>query len=184
MACCMGRRWVLAFIVFNVLTVVASLAVFALFGFHFRNQSVAAWAFVSVSVYSMSTVNLNVLKTAQGGLKVGCLILGSVCLGLFVNEPVSNSKHFDRLCIGVFIGYLIVTGGYLIGYMTGVKTRYQETIHNCFGALLYLIIGAILIHNSSNRGDGRTKNFGIAEGVFALVNCLIYAIDTCFAYRN
>ncbi|CAG0896222.1 unnamed protein product [Cyprideis torosa] len=90
MACCMGRRWVLAFIVFNVLTVVASLAVFALFGFHFRNQSVAAWAFVSAVLSSLNLLlhvlyykeELDVWYSTHGLNSFACLGFVFMTVGL------------------------------------------------------------------------------------------------------
>ncbi|CAG0897555.1 unnamed protein product [Cyprideis torosa] len=123
---------------------------------------------VQISEVTMSTVNLNILKSTQGILKVCTIIVGVICLGLYLEVSIEGQNlHFYRLCIGVFIGYLIVTGGYVVGYLTGVKTRYQETIHNFAGSVLYLVIGIIILNTAVDM-SGKAKNYGIAEGVFAL----------------
>jgi heme A synthase len=126
-------------------------------------------------------MDFNALRTTSGILKVLAIICVAICLGLFVRTPLSRNEHVNRLALGTFVGYMILSLGYLIGLVTGPKTRYQEMIHHGVGFVLFLVIGIIMIHEARTRvGE---HNFGMATGVLSLVTAVIYAIDAFFSFK-
>jgi hypothetical protein len=126
--------------------------------------------------------NSGAVTTMGGCLKLGALLCAILCTVLFIRTPVSANIHFTRLCIGTFIGYIIITLGYLVGHLSGTRTRIQELIHNAVGAILFLVIGIMMIRESVGRGGGE-YNYGVATGVIALIGSLLFFLDSGAAYR-
>eukprot|EP00096_Caligus_rogercresseyi_P010529 TRINITY_DN3882_c0_g1_i1.p1 TRINITY_DN3882_c0_g1~~TRINITY_DN3882_c0_g1_i1.p1 ORF type:complete len:149 (+),score=27.96 TRINITY_DN3882_c0_g1_i1:148-594(+) len=132
--------------------------------------------------------NTMVLRTPSGILKLLEIITVLVILFLlrfiFEHDYIFGNTDMKFIGIGTIVGYAIILPCVLLTYMLGSNMSVLELFINLIGAILFIVIGALVIQNYSGCRRQSQCNEGIALGSLCIVAGVFFLIDFLFAMRN
>eukprot|EP00096_Caligus_rogercresseyi_P004002 TRINITY_DN18115_c0_g1_i1.p1 TRINITY_DN18115_c0_g1~~TRINITY_DN18115_c0_g1_i1.p1 ORF type:complete len:154 (+),score=39.52 TRINITY_DN18115_c0_g1_i1:100-561(+) len=125
------------------------------------------------------------LKSPNGYMKIAEIILAYLIMilastggwGYYIDELLQFGGPSSTLfALGTIFSFCFILPGIIISYSLGSPFSIIEVYLNAFGAIFYMIVGAITL-NRYSYNFGRSHDFGIAVGCLAILMSLVLLAD-------
>ncbi|BES98651.1 Hypothetical protein NTJ_11468 [Nesidiocoris tenuis] len=112
-------------------------------------------------------------------------ILAAVIVFLHYETMEANSSLHLFLMTATFGGFLIITIGTFLGYVTGNGINRAADMFYCvMGAVLYITVGSMTINHFQGWTFSSGKsNQGLTKGSLAIIQGAILIVDAFFVYK-
>ncbi|XP_058448514.1 uncharacterized protein LOC131428528 [Malaya genurostris] len=129
---------------------------------------------------------------AVGGSKPPLSIIKFLELCLATTCTVLHYYSFDDgdlvtgfVATGSFCGYIVILSTVMVGYLMKAHVhRRQNLFYSLLGCGLFLTSGVFIIKAWEHAYRTRTRDLAITKGSVALINGIIFLMDTVFTFRD
>ncbi|XP_017786950.1 PREDICTED: uncharacterized protein LOC108569777 [Nicrophorus vespilloides] len=123
-------------------------------------------------------VRLSVIKFLE-------LLLAVACLGLMYKNGLTGDLPTDFVSIGAYVGFIIIlVGGFSGHLLSSPITRRIDVFYCLVGCAMFIASGALLIKAYENRWKSESRDYGLATGALAIVNGVVFMIDSLLTWRG
>ncbi|XP_065092535.1 uncharacterized protein LOC135713355 [Ochlerotatus camptorhynchus] len=113
------------------------------------------------------------------------LCLATACTVLHYYSFDDGDLITGFLATGTFCGYIVILTTVMVGYLMKAHVhRRLNLFYSLLGCALFLTAGVFIIEAWEHAFRTRTRDLAITKGSVAIINGVIFLMDTIFTFRE